>query len=153
MRRKAWAATAALARVFLTVPAALPVTGASAAPPAVPLPSPSPGTAQCTIDKELTGITGLTVTTSGYAVTVKGGVPINVKIYLLDNECRRTGKTLAYNAGGGPRDPQDIQVAGDGTFWVADTGDDPVSPSRTSVSVWKVTAEGRATLYRFSFPD
>ena len=152
MRRKAWAATAALATVFLTVTAALPVTGASAAPPAVPLPSPSPGTAQCTIDKELTGITGLTVTTSGYAVTVKGGVPINVKIYLLDNECRRSGRTLTYS-GAGPKDPQDIQVDASGTYWVADTGDDPISPQRDSVSVWKVPAEGRATLFRFSFPD
>ena len=153
MRRKAWAVTAALGTVLLVVAVASPVTGAWAAPPPVPLPSPSPGTAQCTLDKELVGVTGLAVTANGYAVAVKGGVPINVKIYLLDNECRRTGKTLAYNAGGGPRDPQDIQVAGDGTYWVADTGDDPVNPTRTSVSVWKVTADGRATLYRFSFPD
>src|SRR5262249_34519404 len=105
------------------------------------------------VDKELTGITGLAVTGNGYAVTVKGGVPINVKIYLLDNECRRTGRTLSYLAGNGPRDPQDIQVDGNGTFWVADTGDDPVNPTRGNVSVWKVTTEGRATLYRFSFPD
>jgi hypothetical protein len=125
---------------------------ASAAPSPVPLPSPSPGTQQCTVDSALVGITGLAVTSNGYAVTVKGGVSINVKIYLLDNECRR-GKTLAYNAGNGPRDPQDIQLDGHGDYWVADTGDDPVNPTRTSVSVWKVTAEGRATLYRFSFPD
>ena len=153
MRRKAWAVTAALGTVLLVVAAALPATGAWAAPSPVPLPSPSPGTAQCTVDKELTGITGLVVTSNGYAVTVKGGVPINVKIYLLDNECRRTSKALSYNAGNGPRDPQDLQVDGNGTYWVADTGDDPVNPTRTSVSVWKVTAEGRATLYRFSFPD
>jgi hypothetical protein len=149
MRRKAWAVTAALGTVLLVVTGALP---ASAAPSPVPLPSPSPGTAQCTVDKELVGITGLVVTNNGYAVTVKGGGPINVKIYLLDNECRRT-KTLSYNAGNGPRDPQDVQVDGSGTFWVADTGDDPVSPQRDSASVWKVTNEGRTTLYRFSFPD
>jgi hypothetical protein len=149
MRRKAWAVTAALGTVLLAVTWALP---ASAAPSPVPLPSPSPGTAQCTVDKELVGLTGLAVTSNGYAVTVKGGGPINVKIYLLDNECRRA-KTLAYNAASGPRDPQDIQVDGNGTYWVADTGDDPVNPQRDAVSVWKVTTEGRATLYRFSFPD
>jgi hypothetical protein len=149
MRRKAWAVTAALGTVLLVVAWALP---ASAAPSPVPLPSPSPGTAQCTVDKELVGLTGLVVTSNGYAVTVKGGVPISVKIYLLDNECRRS-RTLAYNAGSGPRDPQDIQIDGSGNYWVADTGDDPVTPARTSVAVWKVTTEGRATLYRFSFPD
>src|SRR5215212_1250551 len=110
MRRTAWAATAALATVFLAVTAALPATGALAAPSPAPLPSPSPGTAQCTIDNQILGITGLVVTSNGYAVTVKGGGPTNVKIYLLDNECRRTGKTLGYNAGNGPRDPQDIQI-------------------------------------------
>lgn len=151
MRRKAWAATAALATVFLAVTAALPVTGAAAAPSPAPLPSPSPGTAQCAVDNQLVGITGLAVTANGYAVSVKSGTTINVKIYLLDNECRKV-RVLPYS-GAGPKDPQDIQVAGDGTFWVADTGDDPVSPQRTSVSVWKVTSEGRATLYRFSFPD
>jgi hypothetical protein len=139
-----------LGTVLFVVTAAFPVTGAAAAPP-VPLPSPSPGTAQCTVDEKLMGITGLAVTAKGYAVAVKGTAS-NVKIYLLDEACRRPS-TLSYGTGGGAHDPQDIQVAGDGTFWVADTGDDPLSPPRTSVGVWKVPPEGRATLYRFSFPD
>ena len=150
MRRWTWAVTAALSTVLLAATAGLP---AAAAPSPVPVPSPSPGTAVCTVDKELSGITGLAATANGYAVAVKGSSGINVKVYLLDAECRRTGKTVAYNADKGPRDPQDLQVAADGMYWVADTGDDPADPARPSVGVWKLAPDGRATLYRFSYPD
>jgi hypothetical protein len=151
MRRWAWAVTAAMGTVLLAATVALPATAASAAP--VPLPSPSPGTSVCTIDKELGWITGLAVTANGYAVAVKANPGINVKVYLLDAGCKRTGRTLAYSADRGPRDPQDLQIAADGTYWVADTGDDPTNPTRPNVGVWKLTTDGRATLYRLSYPD
>ena len=155
MRRRAWAVTAALGTVLVTSPATLCATVASAAPSPAPLPvpSPSPGTVQCTVDKELGGITGLTATANGYAVTVKATSGLALRVYLLDAECRRSGKSLAYNADRGARDPQDIQVAADGTFWVADTGDDPANPARPNVGVWKILPDGRATLYRFTYPD
>ena len=141
MRRWAWAVTAALGTVLVTSPATLCATVASAAPSPAPLPvpSPSPGTVQCTVDKELGGITGLTATANGYAVTVKATSGLALRVYLLDAECRRSGKSLAYNADRGARDPQDIQVAADGTFWVADTGDDPANPARPNVGVWKIS--------------
>ncbi len=152
MRCKAWVVTAASGTVLLAVTGALPPAPAAAAPP-IPVPSPSPGTAACTVDKELGGITGLVATANGYAVTVKGSANINVKVYLLDAECRRTGKSLAYTAENGARDPQDLQTTADGTFWVADTGDDPGHPTRPNVGIWKLAPTGRATLYRFSYPD
>src|SRR5207237_1393187 len=79
------------------------VASAAPSPSPLPVPSPSPGTVQCTVDKEVGGITGLTATANGYAVTVKATSGLALRVYLLDAECRRSGKSLAYNADGGAR--------------------------------------------------
>jgi hypothetical protein len=144
MRRMVLAVAAALGTVLFLV------TPASAAPSPAPVPSGIPGQNVCTVDPALAGITGLVATSNGYAVVVKAASGINMKIYVLDGECKRT-KALAYS-GAGPHDPQDMQISSDGTFWVADIGDDIANPTRNKIALWKVT-EGKATLYRFTYPD
>jgi hypothetical protein len=145
MRRMVLAVAAAVGTVLFLV------TPASAAPSPAPVPEAVPGQSVCTVDSALAGITGLVATTNGYAVVVKAASGITMKIYLLDSECKRA-RSLSYS-GAGPHDPQDIQVGSDGTFWIADTGDDIANPTRNKIGLWKVTPEGRATLYRFAYPE
>lgn len=145
MRRFALAVTAALGIVLFSAAAA------SAAPSPAPVPSATPGQPVCTVDNALAGITGLAATANGYAVATKATAGITMKVYVLDADCKRT-KSLSYS-GAGPHDPQDIQVGTDGNFWIADTGDDITNPVRTKIALWKMTPEGKATLYRFTYPD
>ncbi len=145
MRRMVLAVAAALATVLFLV------TPASAAPSPAPVPEAVPGKSVCTVDSALAGITGLVATANGYAVVVKAASNITMKIYLLDADCKRA-RSLGF-PGAGARDPQDIQIGSDGVFWVADTGDDIANPTRNKIALWKVTPDGRGTLYRFSYPE
>jgi hypothetical protein len=135
---------------------AVPVTAAHADPsaaPTPPVPSDVPGQPVCNVDPALTGLTGLVATADGgYAVVNKANT-YTMKVYLLDSKCQRTG-SVAYtgNPSGGARDPRDLINPDD--FWVADTGDDIQNPSRPTIAMWKLPANGaRGTLYRFTYPD
>jgi hypothetical protein len=50
-----------------------------------------------------------------------------------------------------PFDVEDMARAQDGTFWLADTGDN--NKNRETVALHTLTPDGKATLYRLSYPD
>jgi hypothetical protein len=152
MRRFALAVCAVLGLL------AVPVTAAHADPsaaPSLPVPSAVPGQPVCNVDTSLGGLTGLAATADGgYAVINKANT-YTTKVYLLDAKCQRTG-SVAYtgNPSGGARDPRDLISPDGATFWVADTGDDIANPSRPTIALWKLPANGgRGTMYHFAYPD
>jgi hypothetical protein len=152
MRRFALAVCAVLGLL------AVPVTAAHADPsaaPTLPVPSAVPGQPVCNVDASLGGLTGLVATASGgYAVVNKANT-YTMKVYLLDNKCQRTGSvTYTGNPNGGARDPRDLISPDGATFWVADTGDDIQNPSRPTIALWKLPANGtKGTMYHFTYPD
>jgi hypothetical protein len=135
------------------VTAALAVAAAAMLPAGTALAAPSPAAATagktvCQItDANLSNMTGLVATATGYAVVRTE----SQSVYLLDGKCKRK-TTLKYN--GTALSPQDISVTKDGTLWVADTGDADAKNPRPRIALWKVPANGaKGTIYRFTYPD
>ncbi|HKD98174.1 MAG TPA: hypothetical protein VKB69_11285 [Micromonosporaceae bacterium] len=126
-------------------PSPLPISAPAAVPP----------TTVCTIASNSTGaveLTGLVATGDGYAAVDGRNDVWGMRVVFLSKKCVRT--SLRTYPGSGATDPQDIAVDSDGTYWIADTGDDPVSPTRDTVHLWKLTsASGSFTRYDFSYPD
>lgn len=50
-----------------------------------------------------------------------------------------------------PYDVEDLARAADGTFWLADTGDN--SLNRSTVALERIRPDGSATLFRLTYPD
>ncbi|MEN3306834.1 MAG: hypothetical protein V7603_3036 [Micromonosporaceae bacterium] len=139
MRRSAVAAIAALTLAIL------PATSAFGDP------SPAAATKGKTVcqmtDANLSNVTGMATTATGYAV-VRTGAQF---VYLLDGRCRRK-TSVKYS--GQANSPQDVSVGADGTIWVADTGDADTANPRLRIALWKVPAGGaRGTIYRFTYPN
>jgi hypothetical protein len=106
----------------------------------------------CTIGNNVAvDMTGLVATQSGYVVIDGKNSDWALRVAYLDSKCHRTATQTYPN--GLAVDPQDIAVDSKGTLWIADTGDDPVTPQRNTVSLWKVTSKSSMTRYKFAYPD
>jgi hypothetical protein len=150
MRRVTITVIAVGAALLACTSPAMADTSASAAAAA-----PVAGKKVCAVtDSKLGEISGIVATGTGYVMVNSGGVenqPENhQKIFAVSSACKVV-KTGSYG-GSGPRSPQDIVRAKDGTLWIADTGE---GKERPTVALWKVAANlaGSAVPYRFTYPE
>ncbi|GAA3037781.1 hypothetical protein [Actinokineospora globicatena] len=128
-------ATAALV-VWLGV---IGATGASAQPQA-------PTDACVQSDKRLGELSGLATDGERWYAINDGGTKSTV--FVLGHDCK-VQKVIS-----GPTDPfdvEDLARAADGTFWLADTGDN--EKKRETVALIALTPAGKTTLYRLTYPD
>ena len=130
---------------------ATPVTAATPLP--TPVPPPVAPSTVCTIsDNSAVQISGLVATADGYVVVDGKNNSWGNRVAYLNKTCGRIGSAQSY-PNGAAVDPQDIAVDSKGTLWIADTGDQPVTPQRQTVALFKVTSKTAMTRYRFSYPD
>lgn len=80
-----------------------------------------------------------------YAVNDGGS---SLEIFVLGRNC---AVRRVISAPIDPYDIEDMALAPDGTFWLADTGDN--GRRRDTIAVLKVSPTGRAVLYRLTYPD
>lgn len=114
----------------------LPATAETAAP-----------AAQCTItDPRLPELSGLVAVDGQFLATNDGGEQVSV--FLLDATCQVVD---VHTAAVDPYDPEDLAVAGDGTVWLADTGDN--DRIRTTVALIALRPDGSISVYRLTYPD
>jgi hypothetical protein len=131
--------------------AATPLTAATPLP--TPVPSAVAPSTVCTISKSAAvQITGLVATADGYVVIDGKNNSLGNRVAYLDKKCDRVGSAQSY-PNGAAVDPQDIAVDSKGTLWIADTGDQPVTPERETIALFKVTGKDAMTRYRFAYPD
>lgn len=71
-----------------------------------------------------------------------------LQVFELDRTCR---VRRVISAGIDPYDVEDLARAADGTFWLADTGDN--SLNRSTVALERIRPDGSATLFRLTYPD
>ncbi|GAA2849423.1 hypothetical protein Acy02nite_00660 [Actinoplanes cyaneus] len=105
----------------------------------------------CTIDdKRLDELSGLVATADGYVVVNDGADQASHrKIFYLSKGCS-VRRTVSYPSR--PRDTEDLQLAEDGTLWVADVGDNDAS--RDTIALWKLApGSSKPALLRLSYPD
>jgi hypothetical protein len=101
-------------------------------------------------DSRLTEISGMAATQDGYVVVNDGADdPAGRRIFFLNKRCKVV-RTVAYPSR--PRDTEDLALAGDGTVWVADIGDN--GANRSTIALWRLAPGGRApVIYRLTYPD
>jgi hypothetical protein len=124
----------------------LPLGLLMATPAAVAHQVPAP-TEACTItDPELGELSGLAADAGHWYATNDGGTAATV--YVLGKDCQvQDVVTGAVD----PYDVEDMALAGDGTFWLSDTGDNDAD--RDTVALISLTPSGETTLYRLTYPD
>jgi hypothetical protein len=138
------AATTAVVWLLLTS-----VSWAESTEPAVPSGSPDSDQSHvvCTIaDPRITEASGLAATADRLYVVNDGGDQVTV--FELDRTCRVRD---VLDAATDPFDVEDLARAADGTFWLADIGDN--RQTRDTVAIETLTRSGSLTRYRFSYPD
>jgi hypothetical protein len=97
-------------------------------------------------DKSIGELSGLASDgTKMYAIN-DGGTKLTV--YVLSKDCKLE-RTITNKTD--PFDVEDMARAQDGTFWLADTGDN--NHSRETVALHALTPDGKSTLYRLTYPD
>lgn len=97
-------------------------------------------------DKSLNELSGLASDgTNMYAIN-DGGTKLNV--FVLDKNCK-VEKTITNKTD--PYDVEDLALAPDGTLWLEDAGDN--NKTRETVALHSLTKDGKATLYRMTYPD
>jgi hypothetical protein len=141
-----------IALVFVVVCAAFPWAGTAASAHA-PTPAPSAAGPEtvCTVnDSKLTELSGIAAIDGGYWVINDSNPDASAKrIFKLDNQCKLVS-SVQYPTNS--LDAEDMAVAGDGTVWVADIGDN--NAERRTVAFWKLSP-GKQTpvVYRVTYPD
>ncbi|MFI9817214.1 hypothetical protein [Saccharothrix variisporea] len=102
----------------------------------------------CTItDRSLEELSGLA--SSGdewFAVNDSDNGQVEVQV--LDRSCTVT-RTITAPAN--PYDVEDLALAGDGTLWLADTGDN--GKTRDTIALHTISPTGESALYRLTYPD
>jgi len=139
---------AVLAIPALAIPA-LAASGPAPRPLAAPVVEPPAPERLCTVrDPRLTELSGLVVDPAGAIWAMSDGGR-TIALHRLDpGTCAITGsRTAAVD----PFDAEDVAAAPDGTFWVADTGDN--TRSRQTVALIAVPPRGDARLHRLTYPD
>jgi hypothetical protein len=101
----------------------------------------------CTIrDLRVTESSGLAASADRLWTVDDGGS--RLRVFELDRSCRVL-RTIV--AGIDPYDVEDMARAADGTFWLADTGDNGLN--RSTVAVERLRPDGTAALFRMTYPD
>lgn len=125
--------------VFVLAFAAAPAATAAASAPA-------PRTV-CTVrDPRITELSGLVSDGQHWYAINDGGTKIQV--FVLSRDC--VVQRVITNPAD-PYDPEDLARTADGTLWLSDTGDN--TGKRTTVALISLTPQGKATLYRLTYPD
>lgn len=128
--------------LFLCVLLTLGLGGGPASAAAAPSPEPV-----CSVaDKRLSELSGLVSDGSRWYAINDGGT--RVQIFVLGRDC---AVQRVISGSTDPYDVEDLARAADGTFWLADTGDN--RKQRDTVALLAVTPQGRVTLYRLTYPD
>lgn len=102
---------------------------------------------QCKVDdKRLTELSGLASDGEHWYGVNDGGTKITIVVLKRDCVVERTitGKI-------DPFDVEDLARGEDGTFWLADTGDN--TAKRDTVALISVTLSGKSMVYRLTYPD
>ncbi|OXM66521.1 MULTISPECIES: hypothetical protein [Amycolatopsis] len=125
----------------LSVLLALGLAGPASAAQA---PAPEP---VCSVsDKRLGELSGLVSDGSRWYAINDGGT--KVQIFVLGRDC---AVQRVISGSTDPYDVEDLARAADGTFWLADTGDN--RKQRDTVALLAVTPQGKVTLHRLTYPD
>ncbi|GLZ38659.1 hypothetical protein [Actinokineospora sp. NBRC 105648] len=107
---------------------------------------PVPTNACVQSDKRLTELSGLAADGEHWYALNDGGT--KAMVFVLGRDCK-VQKVIS-----GPTDPfdvEDLALAADGTFWLADTGDN--DKKRETIALIALTPAGKTTLYRLTYPD
>jgi hypothetical protein len=97
-------------------------------------------------DPRLPEISGLA--TAGGTLLVMNDGGSQAEVYVLDTGCV-VGEVRSAPVD--PYDPEDLALAGDGTLWVADTGDN--GQDRATVALIALRPDGSSSLTRLTYPD
>jgi hypothetical protein len=97
-------------------------------------------------DKRLNELSGLVADADHWYAINDGGTKSIV--YVLSKKCQ-VEKVISNPLD--PYDVEDLARASDGTLWLSDTGDN--NKTRATVALIAMTAAGKATLYRLTYPD
>lgn len=129
----------------VTLAVLLPL-GLFSAVPAVATPVPTP-VAACTVtDPRLGELSGLAADDNHWYGINDGGTAATV--FVLGKDCQVQQEIVGSVD---PYDVEDLARAADGTFWLADTGDN--DSDRDTVALIALTPAGDSTLYRLTYPD
>jgi len=113
----------------------------------VPVPASADPQVRCRLDDpRLAEVSGLVDGPEGLQVVNDSGNPSTV--FRLDGECAAVGLRAVPIDG---RDVEDLARSGDGTLWLADTGDN--ARRRSSVAVLRVDPDGGQVVIRLAYPD
>lgn len=128
--------------VTLAVLLALGLTGVTPAAAAVPAPVPA-----CAIsDPRLGELSGLAADDQHWYGVNDGGTAATVVV--LGKDCQVQDMIVG---GTDPYDVEDMARTPDGTFWLADAGDN--DNDRETVALIALTPAGESTLFRLTYPD
>jgi hypothetical protein len=101
----------------------------------------------CTIrDQRIDESSGLSASADRLWTINDGGT--RLRVFELDRSCR---VLRTIEAGVDPYDVEDLARARDGTFWLADVGDNALN--RSTVALERLRPDGSATLFRLTYPD
>lgn len=101
----------------------------------------------CTIrDSRIPESSGLAASADRLWTINDGGS--RLQVFELDRTCK-VRKVVTDDID--PYDVEDLARAADGTFWLADTGDN--SLNRSTVALERIRPDGSATLFRLTYPD
>ncbi|WP_156758386.1 hypothetical protein [Actinokineospora pegani] len=108
---------------------------------------PAPRDVCAVTDKRLAELSGLVSDGKRWYAVNDGGT--RTTVYVLNRTTCAVERVI-----NGPTDPYDVEDlarGADGTFWLADTGDNRAQ--RESVALIALTPSGETTLYRLTYPD
>jgi hypothetical protein len=103
---------------------------------------------RCTVnDKNIGELSGLAADDKYVYAQNDGGTKLQV--FVLDKKTCKVVKTVTNKTD--PYDVEDMALAPDGKFWLEDAGDN--KKDRENVAIHVLTQDGKATLYRLTYPD
>lgn len=126
--------------VAIVLPLGLALPVSAAAQPAAPV-------VQCTVsDPQVAELSGLAADADRWYAVNDGGTDSSVFVLTKDCAVERviTGDTDPY-------DVEDLARAADGTFWLADAGDN--DSDRETVALISLTPDGDSAVHRLTYPD
>lgn len=97
-------------------------------------------------DKRVAELSGLVADGNRWYAVNDGGTKSTV--YVLTKDCK---VEKVINGPIDPFDVEDLARGADGTFWLADTGDN--DKKRETVALISLTPDGKAKLHRLTYPD
>lgn len=101
----------------------------------------------CTVkDKRLNELSGMVSDGEHIYAINDGGT--KTQVFVLGRDCA-VQRVITNPAD--PYDVEDLARSADGTFWLSDTGDN--RKQRDTVALSALTPQGKATLYRLTYPD